>query len=36
MVITMLIVMGGIEKGIEKFSSSAMPALFAILLFVII
>ena len=36
MVITMLIVMGGIEKGIEKFSSIAMPALFAILLFVII
>ena len=36
MVITMLIVMGGIEKGIEKFSSVAMPALFAILLFVII
>jgi len=36
MVITMLIVMGGIEKGIEKFSSIAMPALFFILLFVII
>ena len=36
MVITMLIVMGGIEKGIEKFSSIAMPALFAILMFVII
>lgn len=36
MVITMLIVMGGIEKGIESFSSIAMPALFAILLFVII
>jgi len=36
MVITMLIVMGGIEKGIESFSSVAMPALFAILLFVII
>lgn len=36
MVVTMLIVMGGIEKGIEKFTSIAMPALFAILLFVII
>ena len=36
MVITMLIVMGGIEKGIESFTSVAMPALFAILLFVII
>ena len=36
MVVTMLIVMGGIEKGIEKFTSVAMPALFAILLFVII
>ena len=36
MVVTMLIVMGGIEKGIEKFSSIAMPALFFILLFVII
>ena len=36
MVITMLIVMGGIEKGIESFSSIAMPALFAILMFVII
>jgi len=36
MVITMLIVMGGIEKGIESFSSVAMPALFAILMFVII
>ena len=36
MVVTMLIVMGGIEKGIEKFTSIAMPALFAILLFVIV
>ena len=36
MVLTMLIVMGGVEKGIEKFSSIAMPALFFILLFVII
>ena len=35
MIITLLIVMGGIEKGIEKFSSVAMPALFFILLFVI-
>ena len=36
MILTVLIVMGGIEKGIEKFSSIAMPALFFILLFVII
>jgi len=36
MIITLLIVMGGIESGIEKFSSIAMPALFFILLFVII
>jgi len=36
MIITLLIVMGGVEKGIEKFSSVAMPALFFILLFVII
>ena len=36
MAITMLIVMGGIEKGIEKFTSIAMPALFFILLFVIV
>ena len=36
MILTLLIVMGGIEKGIEKFSSIAMPALFFILLFVII
>ena len=36
MVVTMMIVMGGIEKGIEKFSSIAMPALFFILLFVIV
>ena len=36
MILTVIIVMGGIEKGIEKFSSIAMPALFFILLFVII
>jgi len=36
MICTLLIVMGGIEKGIEKFSGIAMPALFFILLFVII
>lgn len=36
MILTILIVMGGIEKGIEKFSSVAMPALFFILLFVIV
>lgn len=36
MIITVWIVMGGIEKGIEKFSSVAMPALFFIMLFVII
>jgi len=36
MILTLLIVMGGIEKGIEKFSSIAMPALFFILLFVIV
>ncbi len=36
MICTLLIVMGGIEKGIEKFTSIAMPALFFILLFVII
>lgn len=36
MIITVLIVMGGIEKGIEKFASVAMPALFVILIFVII
>lgn len=36
MIITLLIVMGGVEKGIEKFSSVAMPALFFLLLFVII
>lgn len=36
MIITLCIVMGGIEKGIEKFSSIAMPALFFILLFVIV
>lgn len=36
MIINIIIVMGGIEKGIEKFSTVAMPALFFILLFVII
>lgn len=36
MIGTLIIVMGGIEKGIEKFTSVAMPALFFILLFVII
>lgn len=36
MVITVWIVMGGIEKGIEKFAAVAMPALFFIMLFVII
>jgi len=36
MITTLTIVMGGIEKGIEKFSSIAMPALFFILLFVIV
>lgn len=36
MALTILIVMGGIEKGIEKFSTIAMPALFFLLLFVII
>ena len=36
MIITVWIVMGGIQKGIEKFSAVAMPALFFILLFVII
>ena len=36
MIITVYIVMGGIEKGIEKFSAVAMPALFFILLFVIV
>jgi len=36
MIITVWIVMGGIEKGIEKFSAVAMPALFFILLFVIV
>ena len=36
LVLNIIIVMGGIEKGIEKFSSVAMPALFFMLLFVII
>ena len=36
MILTVWIVMGGIESGIEKFSTVAMPALFFILLFVII
>lgn len=36
MILTVVIVMGGIEKGIEKFSSIAMPSLFGILVFVII
>ncbi len=36
MIINIIIVMGGIEKGIESFSKIAMPALFFILLFVII
>jgi len=36
MIITVIIVMGGIEKGIERFSSIAMPALFGILVFVIL
>lgn len=36
MAVTVVIVMGGIEKGIEKFASVAMPALFFILLFIII
>lgn len=36
MALTLIIVMGGIQKGIEKFSSVAMPALVAILVFIII
>ena len=36
MILTAVIVMGGVEKGIEKFSTIAMPALFFILLFIII
>lgn len=36
MIINIVIVMGGIEKGIEGFSKVAMPALAGILLFVII
>ena len=35
-IINILIVMGGVESGIEKFSSVAMPALFFILLFVVV
>lgn len=35
-VITCVIVMGGIQKGIEKFSKVAMPALFVMLIVVII
>lgn len=36
MILNIIIVMGGIKGGIEKFSTIAMPALFGILLFVII
>ncbi|MBQ4050133.1 MAG: sodium-dependent transporter [Oscillospiraceae bacterium] len=36
MALTLTIVMGGVQKGIEKFSSIAMPALVAILVFIII
>jgi hypothetical protein len=36
MILNIIIVMGGIKGGIEKFSSIAMPALFFILLFVIV
>ncbi|HWP79615.1 MAG TPA: sodium-dependent transporter [Candidatus Acidoferrum sp.] len=36
MVLNIIIVMGGIKGGIEKFSTVAMPALFGILLFVIV
>ena len=36
MVITMVIVMGGISGGIEKFSTIAMPCLFAMLVIVIV
>ena len=36
MILTVWIVMGGIQGGIEKFSAVAMPALFFIMLFVII
>lgn len=35
-IINMLIVQGGIQGGIEKFTSIAMPALFAIIVFIII
>lgn len=35
-IINMIIVMGGIQNGIEKFTTVAMPALFAILLGLII
>lgn len=36
MILTVFIVMGGIEKGIEKFSSIAMPSLFVLLLVVVV
>ncbi|NLC73237.1 MAG: sodium-dependent transporter [Ruminococcaceae bacterium] len=36
MIINMLIVAGGVQKGIERFSMVGMPALFVILLFVVV
>lgn len=36
MILTLIIVMGGISGGIEKFTTIAMPALFFLLVFVII
>lgn len=36
MLLTVIIVMGGIDKGIEKFTTIAMPSLFFLMLFVII
>jgi len=36
MILTAMIVMGGIEKGIEKFAAVATPALFGLLLLVIV
>ena len=36
MILTLIIVMGGVSGGIEKFTTIAMPALFFILLFVIV
>lgn len=36
MILNVVVVMNGVQKGIEKFSSVAMPALFFILLFVIL